>query len=81
MFLWPYSTDSWHKMSSPKLILKNVLPTLTSAQQTAFVKKKIIRQSGRLISDIIEVTDGLNIEGFLNYGHRKSFWPYRPWFS
>ena len=45
--------------------LKAVLPTLISSQQTAFVKNRFIGESGRLISDIIEISDWFNIEGFL----------------
>ena len=45
--------------------LKEVLPDLISLQQTAYVKNRHIRESGRLISDIIEITEIRNIEGFL----------------
>ena len=45
--------------------LKAVLPTLISSQQTAFVKNRFIGESGRLMSDIIEISDWFNIEGFL----------------
>ena len=36
--------------------LKEVLPDLISSQQTAYVKNRHIGESGRLISDIIEIT-------------------------
>ena len=45
--------------------LKEVLPDLISSQQTAYVKNRHIGESGRLISDIIEITEIRNIEGFL----------------
>ena len=45
--------------------LKEVLPDLISSQQTAYVKNSYIWESGRLISDIIEITEIQNIEGFL----------------
>ena len=44
---------------------KSVLPTLISSQQTAYVKNRFIGESGRLISDIIQIKDWFNIEGFL----------------
>ena len=45
--------------------LKAVLPTLISSQQTAYVKNRFIGETGRLISDIIEISDWLNVEGFI----------------
>ena len=45
--------------------LKKVLPNLISPQQTAYVKNRFIGESGRLIADVIEITDILNKEGFL----------------
>ena len=46
--------------------LKTVLPNLISPQQTAYVNKNIfIGESGRLIADIIEITDVLNKVEFL----------------
>ena len=44
--------------------LKAILPTLIFSQQTAYVKNRFIEESGRLISDIIEISDWFNIEGF-----------------
>ena len=35
--------------------LKEVLPDLIFLQQTAYIKKRHIGESGRLISDIIEI--------------------------
>ena len=45
--------------------LKKALPNLTSPQQTEYVESRFIGESGRLIADIIEITDILNKEGFL----------------
>ena len=44
---------------------KKVLPNLISPQQTTYVENRFIGESGRLIADIIEITDVLNKEGFL----------------
>ena len=44
--------------------LKKVLPDLISTQQTAYVKNKHIGESGRLISDIIEIAGLKKLEGF-----------------
>ena len=45
--------------------MKNVLPELVSSNQTAYVKNRCISVSGRLISDVIEMCDVLDIPGFL----------------
>ena len=45
--------------------LKNVLPELISSNQTAYVKNRCISESGRLISDVIEMCDILDISGYL----------------
>ena len=44
--------------------LKEVLLDLTYSQQTAYVKNRHIRESGRLTSDVKEITEK-NIEVFL----------------
>ena len=44
--------------------LKAVLPTLISLQQTACMKNRFIGEIGSLISDITEISDWHNIEGF-----------------
>ena len=41
------------------------MPTLICLQQTAYVKNRFIGKSVGLISDITEICDSLNIEGFL----------------
>ena len=45
--------------------LKKVPPNLISPQQTAYFENRFICESGRLIADIIEITDILNKEEFL----------------
>ena len=45
--------------------LETVLPTLISSQQTVSVKKRFIEKSGRLISDIIEISTCFNVTGIL----------------
>ena len=45
--------------------LKTVLPALISSQQTAYVRSRFIGESGRLISDIIEIRGWFNITGFV----------------
>ena len=44
--------------------LKNVLPSLISSDQTAYVKGRFIREDGRLISSW-EICDKLDIKDFL----------------
>ena len=44
--------------------MKNVLPELISFNQTAYVKNQCISESGRLISDVIEMCDILDIPGY-----------------
>ena len=45
--------------------LKNVIPSLVSANQTAFVKDRYISEGGRLISDILEISSKLGLKGYL----------------
>ena len=45
--------------------LKKVLSDLISSQQTAYVKNRHIGESGRLISNITEITNIRKIGGFL----------------
>ena len=44
--------------------LKKVLPSLISSNQTAYVENRFIGESGRLISDVLEITKILKKEGF-----------------
>ena len=45
--------------------LETALLTLISSQQTAYIKNRFVGESGRLISDIIEISSFFNITGFL----------------
>ena len=55
--------------------IKDVLPYLISSNQRAYVKNRFISESGRLISDILEIAKTLALEGFSSYSrHRKSIW-------
>ena len=44
---------------------KRTLPSIISSDQTAYVERQCISESGRLISDIIEIYGKENIPGFL----------------
>ena len=45
--------------------MKNVLLELLFSNQTAYVKNRCISESGRLISDVIEMYDIIDIPGYL----------------
>ena len=45
--------------------LRSVLPHLVSCDQTAYVPNRFLGESVRLISDILETTKNLNIEGYM----------------
>ena len=45
--------------------LKKVLPCLIGPGQTAYVDGRFIGESGRLIADIIEISNLENIKGYL----------------
>ena len=45
--------------------IKSVLPFLIFSYQTAYVKNSFISESGRAISDILEIANMLALEGFL----------------
>ena len=45
--------------------VKNVIPSLVSNNQIAYVNNKFISEGGRLISDILEMTKSLQIDGML----------------
>ena len=46
-------------------MLKNLLSSLTSTQQTTCIKNRFIGEGGRLISDIVNICDRNNIGGLL----------------
>ena len=45
--------------------IKKYLPFLISSNQTAYVEGRFISEGGRLFSDILQVTDFLNIRGLV----------------
>ena len=45
--------------------IKKIFPNLISLQQTAYIENRFIGESGRLIADIIKITDILNQHKFL----------------
>ena len=45
--------------------LKETLPRLISFQETAYVKNRFIGEGGRLISDILEMSESLNLKGYI----------------
>ena len=42
--------------------MKNVLPSLISSDQTAYVKGRFISEGSRLTSDVLEICDKLTID-------------------
>ena len=48
-----------------RIISKKVLPNLISSQETAYVAQRFIGESGRLISDLLNVTKKLMVKGYL----------------
>ena len=45
--------------------LKNVISSIMNENQIAYVNNRFKSESGRLISDVLEITNSLNIEGLL----------------
>ena len=45
--------------------LKQVLPKIISHDQTAYVKNRFLGESVRLISDLLETTKKMDIDGFM----------------
>ena len=45
--------------------LQDVMPNLVSENESAYVKNRFISEGGKLISDILEITDSLQIDGLL----------------
>ena len=42
-----------------------MLPSVIFSEQTTYIKKRFIDESGRLISDILSVTNNLKIKSYL----------------
>ena len=45
--------------------LKETLPKLISFQQTVYVKNRFIGEGGRLISNILEMSESLNLKRYI----------------
>ena len=45
--------------------LKSVISSIVNENQVAYVNNRFISESGRLISDVLEITNSLEIEGLL----------------
>ena len=45
--------------------LKSVISTIVNENQVAYVNNRFINESGRLISDVLQITNSLDIEGLL----------------
>ena len=45
--------------------LKNVISSIVNENQVAYVSNRFISESGRLISDVLEITNSLDIDGIL----------------
>ena len=45
--------------------IRNILPFLISSNQTSYVTNRFISESGRVISDILEIANTLALEAFL----------------
>ena len=56
-----------YKLVSKALVvhLKKVLSSLITHLQTTYVQNRCISETGRLISDILEITDTINLTGYL----------------
>ena len=55
--------DSFSKALAAKL--KSVLPSLITSRQTVYVQNRYTGEAGRLISDILDISDKLSIDGYL----------------
>ena len=57
--------------------LKSVISTIADENQVACASNRFIGESGRLISDTLEITNSLDIEGLLmTVDRKKDLWFY-----
>ena len=49
----------------PASCLKSIISTTVNENQVAYVNNRFINESGRLISDVLKITNILDIEGLL----------------
>ena len=53
--------------------LKSVISSIVNENQVAYINNRFISESGRLISDVLKITNSLDIEGLLiDSRYRKS---------
>ena len=45
--------------------LKSVISSIVDENQVAYINNRLISETGRLISDVLKITNSLNIEGIL----------------
>ena len=57
----------------PSTRIKGVLPYLISSNQTTYVKNRFISESGRLISDILEIAKTLALGFLITIDIEKAF--------
>ena len=53
--------------------LKTEVPSIISLEQTAYIEKRFISEDGRLISELLSVTNNLKIKYMVNNVYRKRF--------
>ena len=58
-----YDAKILHKALADKL--REVLSSLISPDQTAYIKERFLGESIRLISDVLDTTKSFNIEGYI----------------
>ena len=59
------STLSSTECDTLAMRLRQTLPKLMPFQQTAYVKNRSIGEGGRLIPDILEMVESLNLKGYI----------------
>ena len=47
------------------MLPKNIISTIANENQVACVNNRIVREGGQLVSDVFEITNSLDIGGFL----------------
>ena len=77
---WPISLVNVDVKLISKILascLKSVISTIANENQVAYVSNRFIGESGRLISDVLEITNSLDIEGLLmTVDRKKDLWFY-----
>ena len=63
--IWLLNVDTKILSKAFAAKVEPILPSITSSNQTPYVEKRCVSESGRLISDIIEICSNENIPGLL----------------